>query len=78
MVNILLENFVEYIDRNYHDLFQIMTISDYILEPNYIENFTPTFYRFLKQEEVPYDVFVSIDKNKFIELALARNIEVNE
>ena len=69
--------FVQFIKKNYLDFFQHETVRDYIQRNDYIKEFIPKYYLFLKEHNVQYYLFEKIDKEKFIELALARSLENN-
>jgi hypothetical protein len=76
MISQLLEKFVDYINENRYSIFGINgTITEYMSNDSYINDFKVYFYRFIKEEKVPYEVYITINKEKFIELGLARNIE---
>ncbi len=70
-----LKLFVQFIKKNYTIFFEHETVYDYIQTDNYIKDFIPKYYLFLKEHNVKYYLFEKIDKEKFIELALARSLE---
>jgi hypothetical protein len=66
---ILLEKFVNHILQNYIKIFEHNTLEEMINEPNVaIEK---EFIKFIGKEKVSIYVYESINKSKFIELALS-------
>jgi len=77
-IDILSTQFVHYIHKNYSRIFEHETIYDYVkFNNNYVRDFIPEFYTFIKEMDIKYELFKNIDTSKFIKFALAKNIEQN-
>ena len=72
----LLDKFVIYLRENYTLIFQYRSLRDMILEKD-LSDIEIEFFNFIRMEKPSLEVYETINKNKFIELALCFIIEHN-
>ena len=64
------EQFSEYINKNYIDIFEYNTPDEIIMEENIDYHLIRHFYKFVGESKMPIEVFESLNIKKFIKLAL--------
>ena len=72
----LLDKFVIYLRTNYTLIFQYRSLREMILEKD-LSDIEIEFFNFIRMEKPSLEVYETINKNKFIELALCFIIEHN-
>lgn len=72
----LLDKFVIYLRENYTLIFQYRSLREMILEKD-LSDIEIEFFNFIRIEKPSLEVYETINKNKFIELALCFIIEHN-
>jgi hypothetical protein len=72
----LLDKFVIYLRENYTLIFQYRSLREMILEKD-LTDIEIEFFNFIRLQKPSLEVYETINKNKFIELALCFIIEHN-
>ena len=72
----LLDKFVTYLRQNYTLIFQYKSLREMILEKD-LSDIEIEFFNFIRLEKPTLEIYETINKNKFIELALCFIIEHN-
>ena len=71
---ILLDKFVIHIIKNYIKIFEHKTVEDMIIDQD--NNIEIEFSKFMGKERVDIKIYETINKNKFIELALSYVLDI--